>query len=205
MRVVAFFLRPGVSRVAPNSGLSSLRPGFLRRPWGSRYDRIRPGAGALLHLFELRNRIDAGRPVARSPCLHDALVGHKFYVPSRNVSAEEGERTSYFAADRRRRASQVHGLHRSAKLNDFVELFGVSERLVDALAIRFEIGFLMNGFLGMRNLRIGSGPSLRWEQSESTECDCGGDDRFPPRGFGERCQIIPVTFRHWHCHGRRSS
>jgi len=50
------------------------------------------GSGALLHEFELRNRIDAGRPAASSPGLDDSLVRHEFDVSSRDVAAEELER-----------------------------------------------------------------------------------------------------------------
>jgi hypothetical protein len=52
------------------------------------------GPGALLHEFELRNRIDARRPAAGSPGLHDALARHKFDVSSRDVATEERERAS---------------------------------------------------------------------------------------------------------------
>src|SRR5271155_670517 len=53
------------------------------------------GAGALLHEFELRNGIDAERPAAGAPGLHDALVWNEFDVTSGDVAAEEGEGASY--------------------------------------------------------------------------------------------------------------
>ena len=67
------------------------------------------GSGALLHELELRNRIDARSPAARSPGLHDALVRHKFDVSSRDVPAEERERASHFTTDLRGLVSEVLG------------------------------------------------------------------------------------------------
>jgi hypothetical protein len=104
------------------------------------------GSGALLHELELRNRIDARIPAARSPGLHDSLVRHKFDVSSRDVPTEERERASRFTTDLRGRVSKVHGLHDSAELYDLVELFGIDERFVDALPACFETRLLVNGF-----------------------------------------------------------
>src|SRR4029077_9141646 len=118
------------------------------------------GPGALLHQIELRNRIDARRPAARSPGLHDSLVRYKFDVPSRVVPAKECERASHFPADLRGLVSQVHCLHDATDLYDLVELFGVSKRFVDALPARFENRLLMNGFRSVRNLLLGPRQSL---------------------------------------------
>ena len=147
------------------------------------------GSGALLHELEPRNRIDARSPAARSPGLHDALVRHKFDVSSRDVPAEERERTSHFTTDLCGLVSQVHGLHDSTELYDFVELFGVGKRFVDAFPARFENRLLMDGFRRARNL-LSSRPSISRAQSQPTECDCNTDDRFPPRApIGQRFQI----------------
>lgn len=118
------------------------------------------GSGALLDQLELRNRIDAPRPAPRSPGLHDSLVGHKFDVPSRDVTAEEHERASYFTADLRGLVSQVHGLHDSTELYDLLKLIGVGERFVDALSARLENSLFVNGFLRTRNLLFDSRTSL---------------------------------------------
>jgi hypothetical protein len=109
--------------------------------------------GALLHELELRNRIDARSPTARSPGLNDSLVWYKFDLSSRDVPAEERERASHFTTNLRGPVSEVHGLHDSTELYDFVKLFGVGERFVDALPARFENRLLVNGFRRMRNLR----------------------------------------------------
>ena len=50
------------------------------------------GPRALLHELELRNRVGARIPAARSPGLDDSLVRHEFDVASRDVPAEQGER-----------------------------------------------------------------------------------------------------------------
>src|ERR1700728_3554132 len=118
------------------------------------------GPGALHHELELRNRIDAWSPAARSPGLHDSLVRHKFDLSSRDVPPEERERASHFTTDLRGLVSEVHGLHGSTELYDFVELFGVSERFVDAFPGGFESSLLVNGFRRMRNLIVGSRPSI---------------------------------------------
>src|ERR1700726_2764784 len=116
--------------------------------------------GALLHELELRNRIDAWSPAARSPGLHDSLVRHKFDVSPRDVPTEEHERASHFTADLRGLVWQVHGLHDSTELYDLVELFGVGKRFVDALPARRENSLLVNGVRRMRNPILCSRPSL---------------------------------------------
>src|SRR5260370_1092894 len=118
------------------------------------------GPGALLHELELRDRIDARSPAARSPGLHDSLVRHKFDVSSRDVSTEERERASRFTTDLHGLVSQVHGLHDPTELYDLVELFGVDERFVDAFSARFENRFLVNGFRRARDPLLVSRPSL---------------------------------------------
>ena len=118
------------------------------------------GPGALLHEFELRNRIDARTPAARSPSLDDSLVRHKFHLPSCDVPAEQLERAARFTADLRGLVGQVHGLHSAAQLYDLVELFGVAKHIVNALAARGENRLLVNGVSCMRNSVIGSRPSL---------------------------------------------
>ncbi len=118
------------------------------------------GPGALLHELELRNRVDARSPAARSPRLHDTLVRDKLDMPSRDVPAEEGERASHFATDLRRLVSQAHGLHDATELYDLVELFGVGQRFVDALPACFENSLLVYRFRRMRNLVLGCRPGL---------------------------------------------
>jgi hypothetical protein len=90
------------------------------------------GPGALRDKLELRNRIDTRSPTTRSPGLHDSLVRQEFDLSSRDVPAEEHERASHFTTDLRGLVSEVHGLHDSTELYDFVELFGVSQRFVNA-------------------------------------------------------------------------
>jgi len=85
------------------------------------------GPGALLHELKLRNRIDARSPAARSPGLHDSLVGHEFDVSSGDVPTKECERASHFTTDLRGLVSQVHGLHDSTQMYNLVELFSVGE------------------------------------------------------------------------------
>ena len=102
------------------------------------------GPRALLHKLEPRNRIDARSPAARSPGLHDSLAWHKFDLSSRYVPAEERERASDFTTDLRGLLSEVHRLHDSTELYDFVGLFRVSERFVDELPVRFENRLLVN-------------------------------------------------------------
>ena len=124
-----------------------------------------PGPGALLHQLKFRNRVDAGRPAARSPGLHDSLVRYKFDLSSRDVPTEESERAARLETDLGGLVSQVHGLHDSAELYDLVELFGVGERFVHALAARFNNDLLVNGFRRMRNLILGSLPRPNWPES----------------------------------------
>src|ERR1700735_2191357 len=119
-----------------------------------------PGPGALLHQLKSRNRVDARWPAARSPSLHDSLVRYKFDLSSRDVPTEESERATRLETDLGGLVSPVHGLHDPAELYDLVELFGVGERFVHALAARFDNGLLVNGFRGMRNFILGSRPSL---------------------------------------------
>jgi len=118
------------------------------------------GSGVLLHELELGNRIDARIPATRSPSLYDSFVRHKFHLSSRYVPAEQLERASLFTADLRRLDGQVHGLHDATQLYDFVELFGVGKRIVDALAACCENTLLVNGVGCMRNPVLCSRPSL---------------------------------------------
>src|SRR5580693_1121679 len=156
--VVAFFLGKEFFEWFPIVGFPARGQAFcfaVREAGVIKYD---PGAGALLYEFEPRNRIDTRRPVSRSPSLNDALVGKKFYVTSRNVSAEEGECASHLRANLSGLVGQMHGLHDSTELDHLVELFGVGERVVNALPAGFENRLLMNGFRRTRNLLIGVGP-----------------------------------------------
>jgi hypothetical protein len=80
------------------------------------------GPGTLLHELELRYRIDARIPAARSPGLHDSFVRHKFNMSSYDVPAEERERASHFSTDLGGLVSKVHRLHDSTELYHLVEL-----------------------------------------------------------------------------------
>jgi hypothetical protein len=111
--------------------------------------------GTLLDQFKLRNRINARRPAARSPSLHDSLTRHKFDVSSSNIPAEEREPASHFATDLAGLVSQVHGLQDPAEPYDLFEPFVIGERLINALPARFENRLLMNGFRTTRNLVLG--------------------------------------------------
>src|SRR5579864_9281737 len=171
----------------------SRRQGFRLAFGKARMVEYDLGPGALLHELELRNRIDARSPAARSPRLHDSLVRHKFDVPSRDVAAEERERASHFTTDLRGLASQVHGLQDSTELYDLVELLGVGERIIDALPARFETSFLVNGFRRARNLLLGSSPNLSGD-GKTTECDRKPTHQLPPRGpMGQRCQTMSIA------------
>jgi hypothetical protein len=119
-----------------------------------------PGAGALLDEIELGNRINARGPGACPPSLHNSLVWHKLHVSSRDVAAEEGECASRVATYLRGLVRHVHGLHDSAEFYDLVELFGVGERLVDALSAGLEDRFLMNGFRRAGDLLLNLRPHL---------------------------------------------
>ena len=120
-----------------------------------------PGAGALLDEIELGNRINARGPGACPPSLHNSLVWHKLHVSSRDVAAEEGECASRVATYLRGLVRHVHGLHDSAEFYDLVELFGVGERLVDAIWTRFEDRLLVNGFRRAGDFIFSSSPRLR--------------------------------------------
>lgn len=114
------------------------------------------GPGALGHKLELRNRIDTRSPATRSPGLHDSLVGtsstcRPVMYPPKSVNAPPTSRLIS--------ASEVHGLHDSTELYDFVELFRSSQHFVNARPARLENRLLVNGFCRMRNLILGSRPS----------------------------------------------
>src|SRR5258708_21454720 len=82
------------------------------------------GPDALLHEFELHNRVDTRIPGDHSPGLHNSLVWHEFEVPSHDMAGEEGERAAHFTADFRRRCPQhLARPHGSAEVYDLVERF----------------------------------------------------------------------------------
>src|SRR5258708_30655449 len=88
----------------------------------------------------------------------------------RYIPAKECEPASHFTADLRGLAPQRHGLHDSADLYDFVELFGVRECFVDALPARFENSVLLNRFRRTRNLLLGSSPWLSSALARPSAC-----------------------------------
>jgi len=146
----------------PIVGFPTRRQVFPQAPGETGMVKNDLGPGALLREHELRNRVNARIPATHAPCLYDSLVGHEFDVPSRDVPAEERKRASHFTTDLRGLGESrgEAGLHHFTELYDLVELFGVGERFVDALSVRFESNFLVNGFRRTRNLLLGPCPSL---------------------------------------------
>jgi hypothetical protein len=95
----------------------------------------------------------------------------------------------YVTTDLRRLVSQVHRLHDSTELHDFVELFGVGECFVHALAARFKERLLVDGFRSVRNPLVGFRASLTVAKGQPAECHGNSDDRIAPRGPMGHCQI----------------
>src|SRR5579863_529738 len=137
---------------------------MFRRAFGeARVVKNDLGSGALLHQFEFRNRIHAGVPTAGSPRLHNALTRDEFDMSPRDISAEESERASNFAADLRGLVAEIlHRLHHSAEFYDFVEVCGLGERLIDARGARFDDRLLMNGFRGVGDFPFRLRPHPGW-------------------------------------------
>src|SRR5882724_10789314 len=115
-------------------------------------------AGALFEKFESGNRIDARRPVARSPGLDNPHVRHKLDMSSCDEPAVERKRASRFPADLCGFVRQMHRLQGSAELYDASKLFGIGKSFVDAPRARFENGLLVNGLRRARYPILGSRP-----------------------------------------------
>src|ERR1700737_4491672 len=114
----------------------------------------------LCHEVEFHNRINTWVPGHHSPCLDDSFARDELDVPPHNMAAEKREASAYFTADfRRRRAERHTGFHDPAKLGGLVELFGVGECFVHALAVRLENRFLMNRLRRVRNLLTRARPT----------------------------------------------
>ena len=86
-------------------------------------------------------------PVDYSPCLDDTLVRNKFEMSADDVSAEQRKIATNLGADSCGNGAEGFSrLHFGAQPGDLVERLGLSERVVDTLAVRFKDIYLVNGF-----------------------------------------------------------
>jgi len=108
------------------------------------------GSAALPGQLELNKRIDTGRPANLAPGLDQSFVGRHLDMSSDDMVAKYGEGPSDLPTDLR--GPVFDGQASFTKRHDSIELLGVSECFIDAVATCVESNFVMNGLSGMRNL-----------------------------------------------------
>src|SRR6195256_2180846 len=142
-----------------------------------------PGPRVQIQQLEAHERVDATVPVSNPPRLDNQLVRYQFDVPAHDVAPEQDEATSLMRADLGRLRSLRQLFHDPARPRHLVELAGVGQRLIDALASGGERRLPMYGLCRTGNLPGRCSPTRPARPRKPAHGDgAAGQDLPPIRG-----------------------